>query len=129
MTPTAYELSAAAGGTIDYAMQFPEEAGEDLYILLMGYSGTGPTTFGVPIPLTVDPLVAMTAQGNLGGAILQTGFRGQLSSSAAATATLGFPPGLLSPFVGLEFQLAAIAFDPGSLPQYSSVAVRLTIDP
>jgi hypothetical protein len=128
MAPTAVAMSAATGGTIGYAIDFPDTAAGEGYLVLMSASGTGPFTFGgVQIPLTIDPLMVASAQGLL--APLQNRFSGTLSSSAAASAELQIPPGLLAGLVGVDLQLAAIAFVPSGEMLFSSVANRLTVRP
>ena len=125
MVPTRISVSAAAGGTIGYAIDFPDTAAGDNYLVLMSASGTGPFTFGAQVPLTVDPLTMASLQGAL--APLQTGFVGRLSGFGKASASLLVPPGLFNVLVGFDLQLAAVAFLRGGKLRFSSAAIRLSV--
>jgi len=125
MVPSSFGMNALQGATVDYDIDFPDGAGNQNYMVLMSASGTGPFTFGVEIPLTIDPFLVASALGHL--AALQTGFAGTLSSTGTATASLILPPGQLSFLSGGELNLAAIAFPTGGLAAFSSSAIRLTI--
>lgn len=128
MTSSSNEVSASAGGTIHFDLSFPETAALDEYKILISASGTGPTHYGVDIPLTVDNIVIQTYFGNYPIAS-HSGMHGSLDSSAMATASADIPAGAYSSYVGLTLHMAAIANQPGSLPQHSSVAVPLLITP
>lgn len=120
-------ISAAAGGALSLDLDFPKAAGFDEYKVLISATGTGPTNYGVDIPLTQDSLVVDTFRGNY--TVPTTDFHGILDSNGDAVGSLTVPAGIPSTFVGKVYYLAAVASQPGQLPRYSSVAVAVTITP
>lgn len=128
LTSSSNTLSVSAGGTIQYQLSFPADAALLDYRILVSASGTGPTRFGVDIPLTVDSLARRTAQGiyPLG---FTAGFSGTLNANGDATATATVPAGALSTLIGTNLYFAAVANRPGRMPEFSSVAAVLEITP
>jgi FG-GAP repeat protein/VCBS repeat protein len=123
-TPT---LSASGGGSLSLDLSFPESASFYKYRVLISASGTGPTNYGVPIPLTQDSLFIDTYFGNY-PMPNYSDLHGTLNATGDATASLTLPAGMQS-LIGRTFYLAAIANPTGQLPEYSSIAVPLTITP
>jgi FG-GAP repeat len=121
-------VSAAAGGVIKLNLDFPERARLFRYRLIFSASGTGPTYFGIEIPLTVDPLVRQTIDGQY-PFTSYTDLRGVLDAEGKAIADFTLAPGRASALIGRTFFLAAVANPSSELPQFSSVAASLTILP
>jgi hypothetical protein len=128
LTTATTSVSAANGGTVDFQLDFPQSAGFVNYKVLASASGTGPSRFGVEIPLSVDPLFWDTFNGNYHIATA-TDMHGSLDISGDAIASLDFPAGLSSSLVGRAFFLAAVVIQPGQLPAHSSVAISVEITP
>ncbi len=128
MSTNVATVSASAGGVIDFSLDFPAANGGMDYKVLISQTGTGPTTYGVDIPLTQDSLVIDTFFGNypLPG---HSGMHGTLDAFGDATASMPVPAGIPSGLVGAVFYTAAIAFPSGQLPEASSVAVDITVVP
>lgn len=110
---SAEEFSAAAGGSVDFLVNFPlSEAGMD-YVLLASHSGVGPFVYqGVSIPLTFDS----TFQLFLGGGPPQfTGSGGVLDGSGDATALLTLAAGEATSLVGFTVRFAVVSLNGASL--------------
>ena len=121
-------VSASAGGILNLNLDFPDAAGFDEYKILISKSGTGPTWYGVDIPLTQDSFVIDTFYGNY-PVPTTNGLQGTLDSFGKASGSLTVPAGIPAALIGNTYYLAAIANQAGQLPEYSSVAVSLTITP
>jgi FG-GAP repeat protein len=121
-------ISASTGGVLDLELDFPKSARFDDYKVLISASGTGPSFYGVLIPLTRDPLVTDTFLGNYPVPVYSD-LHGSLDSSGNAAASLTVPAGIPSSLIGTSFYLAAIANQSGQLPGHSSASVTLTIVP
>ena len=128
LIPSTLEVSAGLGEIITYQLRFPIEVANANYILMISASGRGPFEIsGLQIPLTLDFVVAHTFFYDIGSPVGQSGFRASLNGEGNATAFLQFPPGFLSGLIGFEFQFAAIAYQPGFLPELSSAARPLKV--
>jgi len=126
---TATGFSAAAGGIVPFAMDFPDAAGGLDYMTLMSISGTGPVTFGVDIPLSSDSFLFDSAVG-IYPFPTHSGMHGSLDAQGNSVASITFAPGIASSAVGLTLWFAAVAVPVGQvLPTYSSVAVPVLITP
>ncbi len=128
MSTNAYQISAALGQAVTLQLDFPDGAALHNYKVLLSTTGVGPTTYGIDIPLTVDPYAQQSFQGSYPFP-LHNNLQGILSINGEATATIDFPAGLPPALVGLRFWLAAITFAPGQLPEHSSVALPLRMVP
>ncbi|MBC8404033.1 MAG: FG-GAP repeat protein [Planctomycetes bacterium] len=128
LTANSNSISAATGATIDFDLNFPATAAADDYKILISATGAGPTTYGVEIPLTQDSVVIDTYLGNY-PVPNHTRMHGTLDAAGNASASLTAPAGLPSGLIGNSYWLAAIANQPGQLPEYSSVAVMVLITP
>jgi hypothetical protein len=60
-TPT---ISATTGGTVTLTLDFPDEAALHEYKVLISKTGTGPSFYGVDIPLTRDRFLNDAFLGN-----------------------------------------------------------------
>lgn len=124
---SAFEISASSGGIVSFVLDFPDSAGLYKYKILISETGTGPTTYGVEIPLTLDSLVNRTFFGNY-PISNHNGLQGDLDSSGDAFGSLTVPAGISS-LIGKTFFLAAIANPTGQLPEFSSIASTVLITP
>jgi hypothetical protein len=122
------ELSASLGGVLNLSIDFPDNTRGYNYAVLASVNGTGPTRIGVPIPLTWGRLMMNTMFG-LYPIAIHSDLQGQLDSKGRAHASMTFAPGETSSVIGRTIHFAAIAVQPGRHPEYSSVAVPLTITP
>jgi FG-GAP repeat protein/VCBS repeat protein len=121
-------VSAAAGGTISFTHDFPSSAGSHFFKVLISATGTGPSHYGVDIPLTHDRLVTITFFGTY-PFVSHTNMQGTLDSIGHAVSTMTVPAGLSSHLVGHRFFIASIANQAGQLPEYSSAAIQIEITP
>lgn len=119
-------ISAASGGILQLDLDFSRTTASDEYKVLISATGTGPSFYGVPIPLTRDHLVNQTFLG-IYPFSTYTNLHGTLDADGNASASISLPAGYLSALVGRSFWLAAVANQPGQLPEYSSVAVPIEI--
>jgi len=123
----AMSISASTGGTIQLDLDFPDAAAFDEYKVLISATGLGLSTYGVDIPLSRDNLVDHTFLGNYPMPV--SNMHGVLDAAGNASASFTAPAGFNPQLVGRTFYLAAIANQPGQLPEYSSVAVAIEITP
>jgi len=123
-----YGLSAGAGGTIHYNLDFPASEAGQTYFLLGSMTGAGPLTIGGScIPLTFDSLttlmiVAPPAQ--FQGSI------GVLDTLGDASVPLVVAPGSLTTLVGARFWFAGVSL--GTTPfalRDVSISAQLGITP
>ncbi len=126
MISSSSTISAAAGGVLTLNLNFPDAAAGQLYKVLISRTGVGPTFYGVDIPLTQDSLVMDTYFGNYPFGSY-TDLQGALDSNGEATGTITIPAGAFGNLVGLTAYMAAITNQPGQPPNFSSVAVPVTI--
>ena len=120
-------ISASAGGTLSLDLDFPGEAAAQNYKVLISETGTGPTTYGIAIPLTQDSLVIDTFFGNYPAPT--NNMHGSLDAVGDAAAMLTVPAGSPAALIGRTYYLAAIANQAGQLPEYSSAVALITITP
>jgi len=126
ITLSSYSVSASAGALLGIALDFPSAAAFDGYKVLLSISGMGPFHYGVDIPLSLDSWVIQSFYGNY-STPFTSGMQGFLDSNGDAFADIGLLPGASSRLIGRTFWLAAIANQPGQLPEYSSVAIPIAI--
>jgi FG-GAP repeat protein len=120
-------ISAAAGGVLDFQLDFPAAAAFGDYKILLSKTGIGPTFFGVDIPLTEDFLTRSSYLGNY--PMASSNMHGTLDAVGRASASLTLPAGLPISMIGTTYYLAAIAQRPTQAPAVSSVALAATITP
>ena len=128
VTPSSYSVSAAAGGTIDWQLDFPSNAAGNEYRMVMSASGMGPTFYGVNIPLSLDPLVMQTFAGSYPFPS-STNLQGTLDANGDASCSFDTPAGLPISYIGRTFWIAVIASPSGLLPSHSSIVVPVTVMP
>ena len=128
MRANTSSISASAGGVLNLELDFPDAAGFDEYKILISKSGIGPTRYGVEIPLTQDSLVLDTYFG-IYPVPVYNDLHGTLDANGDASGSLTVPAGIPSALIGNTYYFAAIANQIGQLPEFSSVAVLITITP
>lgn len=126
LVPTVASISAYAGGSVPFTLDFPvAEAGRSYGMLASG-SGTGPIVVaGLAIPLTVDPLFMKFRSGAPPSWI--TGASGTLDASGNAAATVVLPAGSPSSWVGRTIWFAAVSLAAPSRPNLVTTASSILI--
>lgn len=119
-------VSATAGGTIDFALDFPEAAAADQYKILVSATGVGPINYGIDIPLTQDS-VLMDSFFGIYPVPNYANLHGILDAFGNGNASLTVPAGIPAGLVGRTYYVAAIANQAGQLPEYSSTAFAVEI--
>ncbi len=125
---TTTEVSLAAGGTVDYSFDFPDDAAGDTYQVLASASGTGVTTLpnNIPIHLTLDATLAETFLGRYPPVLNNP--VATLDANAAGTVALTLPAGSNPALLGSVFYLAVACRRPGTLLyRYSTRPVPLQL--
>lgn len=120
------KISIFEGGSIGMKLEFPKAAANMEYKILMSAHGTGPTSYGVDIPLTQDAVMQRSANG-IYPVESHVNMHGTLDGKGSALARLDFPPDIPTSMLGTTLWLAAVAHPVGELPQYSSVARTITL--
>jgi FG-GAP repeat protein len=128
MRANTSSISASAGGVLNLNLDFPGAAGFDEYKILISESGVGPTRYGVDIPLTLDSLVLDTYSG-IYPVPVYNDLHGTLDANGDASGSLTVPAGIPSALIGNTYYFAAIANQIGQLPEFSSVAIPISITP
>ncbi|MEQ8764036.1 MAG: VCBS repeat-containing protein, partial [Planctomycetota bacterium] len=106
----AHRVSAASGGTVQFALDAGTSNAGRLYLLWIGGSGSHPGTrlpgSGGPVylPVNLDSF-AQLALWSLNGPVF-TGFGGTLDGQGRATASLNVPAPLPAGLIGTQFRLA-----------------------
>jgi hypothetical protein len=124
---TPRSVSAAAGGTIDLQIDFPDSDAGKQYILLA--SGGVPGRIRVLdhwIPLARTPLLDLMVR-NPPGFI--AGANGTLDTHGNATATATLAPAQATAWVGRTLKFVAVSFDATNDISLYSAAMSLTIEP
>jgi hypothetical protein len=98
------------------------------YKVLASQSGTGPTFYGVEIPLTYDSLVRRSLMGTYPGA-LEGNHQGTLDSEGNAAAKIRITAGNWPELIGMQYYIAVVAMGATGLPEFSSVAIPILITP
>lgn len=125
---SANTVSATSGGSLQLELEFPDLAAQFEFKVLLSLAGTGPTTYGIDIPLTRDFLVNDSFLGNYPFAST-TNLHGTLDPAGDASASFSVAAGIPISLVGRTVWFAAIANSPGQLPAFSSAAVAVEILP
>lgn len=128
-------LSASAGGTIQFAADFPATESGFAYRLLAssnalgGPSGIGKPWVklnGVKIPLVETPILHRMWNQPPG---VFVGASGTLDAQGDATIVLTMPPGAAASEIGRTVRFAAVSIGAGGQASLSSAAALLTIQP
>ncbi|TAH35479.1 MAG: hypothetical protein EYC70_12535 [Planctomycetota bacterium] len=124
---SARQLSTAAGGIVDFALNFPRSEARRGYALLLSASGTGPSDLlGTEVPLSEDGLYFRSVAG-----WYPRGFerqRGLLDASGAAGARFTLAPGHPE-LIGRVLYLAAVSAQAEIDVRLSSAAVAINFLP
>jgi len=132
---SAHQISASAGATIDFGVNFPvTEAGLSYRLLASNDQIGDPNRVGKPwirvhgvrIPLVETALTHL--MWNHPPAIF-TGAQGRLNSSGNAFIRLRLAPGAAASQIGRSFRFAAVSITNSGRASASSAAVLLTIEP
>ncbi len=121
------EISASNGASLSFSYDFPQTAAGYQYRTLISATGVGPVHFGINIPLSMDPILTASVQGNYYGTTASN-FQGQLDANGHATSSAIVAPLPIS-LIGRTLYLAAVAHPLGLLPDFSSGALPLKVVP
>ncbi len=121
-------ISAKFGGLVEFMIAFPQPTAGLPYKILLCKTGTGPSWFGVHIPLNRDQ---WTSDSYLGiyPVVSHNLMHGTLNSRARAEASMGLPPNMPWSAIGHTCYFAAIVDPVSGPPSWSSVAVPLLVLP
>jgi FG-GAP repeat protein len=129
MSASANSISNTTGGTVQFYLDFPDEAG--LYDYRMLYSGTGMgpvNIMGLPVPLSYDLNLVNSYLGNYPPALFTP--TGILNQNGDGTAKLSIPAGGIPPgIINSTFYFATICKLAWGNWEYSSVALPITFNP
>lgn len=121
-------VSVTTGGTMNIEIDFPSETAGYQYRVLMSAMGTGPTMYGIEIPLAYDSIARLSYIGRY-PMTNYSDLHGTLDAQGDASAWLDVPANLPSGAVGHSYWLATVCNQPLSSPQYTSIALQLTFTP
>jgi len=127
LTLSSNTVSIINGGTIDMEMEFPPMAGGMNYKILLSAHGTGPTKYGVEIPLTFDTMAWKSSYG-IYPFPNHSDMHGNLTATGLASASMIVPANLPTEFLGRTFWLAAVAHPNGLKPQFTSIAQPMLLN-
>ncbi|NQU47949.1 MAG: FG-GAP repeat protein [Planctomycetes bacterium] len=127
LNSTAETISASSTSILGLELRFPPQAANYQYRILISSTGIGPLHYNIDIPLTLDDMVLQSYFGNYFFPI-HSGMHGTLNANAEASASIGVAAGSANYLVGHTFWLAAVSNSAGLLPEFSSIAVAITID-
>jgi len=122
-------VSASSGGTIRFALDFPQTEGGRAYKLLAAPERDGPPWLmagGIELPLAPSPLARRSWHQPLPG--LQQA-HGVLNANGDRIATLSLAPGAASAQIGRTLRFAAVTLPGTGAAGLASAAVTLTIAP
>ena len=130
MIPSATAISAAAGSTTTFPIDFPvSEAGRQYALLASASQNPLPTTpGGATLPLSdQDPLFQLLVGGGAPPQFVNA--FGTLDAAGDATAQLVLAPGDAAAYVGQTLFFSAVAYLPPRDVRAASAAVALRVDP
>jgi FG-GAP repeat protein len=120
-------ISAFAGGSVQFALDFPEDQGGQLYALAVSGVDGAPTIIqDVTIPLSASPLLAASIHNTL-PPVFPGGRIGRLDPDGNGAVQMVLPPGVLSSRVGSTLFFAAVVGPTNQEISMSSVAIALEI--
>ena len=111
-------LNTTWGGAIHVFLDVGPAGAGDTYLAIAGLSGTSPGFLwapGFPVPLNIDAVTAVLA-GQPNGPLFVNGF-GTFNAQGRATATLNWPPQILSFLAGFTLHWSVIAQDAQGNPR------------
>lgn len=120
------EVSASAGATVRFDIDFPIGRAGDFYALGVSGSGIGPVSLrGVEVPLAMDSWLRASIAGTLPDVFVQR--VGVLDTNGDGVAFLVVAPNSLSSVVGSSFWFAAVCGTSRNQPSLSSIARRIEV--
>lgn len=120
-------ISAAAGGAVQFRLDFPGSEASRQYLLLASEDLPGSESWrGVSIPLVRTPLLKTMAQSP---PPVFDQPQGSLDANGDATITATLPPGALAAFVGRTVKFAAVSMLSPGQPSLSSAAAWVEVGP
>lgn len=123
------ELSANAGGSVTYRIDFPTALGNNAYKLLGTNNGPGSVSIGgVQVPLHASGSV-WDALATITPPSVFTNASGTLNGDGNAIAVLNLPAGAANAFINTDIYFAALAFQMPSTGLASTAAIKLRIMP
>ena len=129
MTSDTVSVSAAAGGSVQFDINFSEHYRYHFYKVLASARGIGPAPLlGIQIPLTDGGAVWDTMLSQPPPAFFPDAF-GVLDADGNTTATMNIAPGLASALSGSTLHFAVVSAASPAVLKQSSVAVSLLILP
>jgi hypothetical protein len=129
MSANGNSIANSSGGSIQFSIDFPSDAGLYWYQLLYSAAGTGPVTIqGLPVPLGYDINLVESYLGMYNPAFQTPS--GILNSNGDATSKLSIPAGgVPSGLINSTMYFAAICKPAWGDWEYSSVALPVTFLP
>jgi len=129
--PSGAAISASAGGRVDLVVDFPDDAGGDLYLLLASAAGPAPPVLvaGLEVPLADDPVLRATLAGLAPPLVLYP--QGQvLAADGTGLVRIQAPPGALAGWQGTVFHMTVVCAPAGTGPlRWSSAPVPVKVAP
>ncbi len=130
ITPLQSEVSNASGASIDFELDFPDDAAGETYQALLSASGVGPSMFPnqVSVPLTVDAWMAQTFLGMYPPVFLNP--TGTLDANGDASFGLQVPSGVIpASLIGTRFYMAVTSRSALGVYRYSTRAAFIDLNP
>ncbi len=129
MSANGNSISNASGGSIQFTLDFPDEAGLYWYQMLFSAAGTGPVDIqGLPVPLGYDSFLVESYMGVYDYAF--DAASGLLNGGGNKTCKLNIPAGGIPPsLIDTTLYFAAISKAVWGDWEYSSVALPVTLLP
>ena len=121
------ELSYLTGGTVEFSVDFPDSTSGYDYRILVSPKGTGPSHFGIDIPLNGGQITENSYYG-IYPVPTYSDMHGTLDADGNGTASITLPPTFHSNILG-TYYFAAIASPVAGIPEFSSIAVRIYVLP
>ena len=121
------ELSYLTGGTVAFSVDFPASTSGYEYRILVSPKGTGPSRFGIDIPLN-GGVVTENSYYGIYPVPTYSDMHGTLDANGDGAASITLPPLFHSNILG-TYYFAVIASPVGGIPEFSSIAVRIYVLP
>lgn len=126
LTSSSTTLHAAAGGVIQFDIDFPNDAANGMFILVASDHNTPSIFNGVVVPL--DTSTTIWNQMLHAPPSVFSNPSGLLDSNGDATCVLNAPPDAFNFLIGSTLQFAALFVDSTTYNRYSSAAVTLDVE-
>ncbi|NQU49622.1 MAG: FG-GAP repeat protein [Planctomycetes bacterium] len=128
LSVTSDSISASNAQAIDFTLAFKNTEANKNYRVLASLSGTGPSFYGVDIPLSNDT-AAMRTWSGIYAPGTPVNMHGTLDNKGNATASVSFAPNALQSIVGQNIYFAAVSLSNTDVPEASSVALTVLVTP